>query len=99
MADKTSDSGLWLDDNGKVVKKQPKGAGTQLVRPGGRVTAAVEAQIARLDEDPDAAPIPAHVALGNPEAVDESDPGQIQAVTSGDLQPKKAPAKKTARKS
>jgi hypothetical protein len=94
--DKTSNTGLWLTDDGKVVKKQPKGSATQLVRPGGQLTAAVQAQIDSLDADPDADPIPAHVALGNPAEVDTSDSGQIQAVSTDDLAPKKAPAKKAS---
>jgi hypothetical protein len=95
--DKTSTTGLWLDADGKVVKKQPKGAATQLVRPGGRISAAVQARIDSLDAT-DAEAVPAHEVLGNPAEVDQSDPGQIQAVTSEDLQPKKAPAKRTAKK-
>jgi hypothetical protein len=36
------------------------------------------------------------VALGNPAEVDTSDSGQIQAVSTDDLAPKKAPAKKAS---
>lgn len=96
--DKTSKSGIWIDDaTGKVVKSQPRGGSTQLVRPGGRITDAVQAQIDSLDADPNADPIPAHVALGNPAEVSD-EAGQIQAITSEDLTPKKAPAKRAAAK-
>lgn len=85
--DKTSETGLWIDDaTGKVVKKQPKGGATQLVRPGGRITAAVQARIDSIDADPDAEAIPAHEVLGNPEAVVE-DGGAIQPVTSDAVKP------------
>lgn len=52
MADKTSESGLWLTDDGKVVKKLPEGGATQLVRPGGRITEAVQARIDASENTP-----------------------------------------------
>lgn len=66
MPDKTSDSGIWLTDDGKVVKKQPQGSATQLVRPGGVITGHAQARMDALDADPDAKPLSAAEALGNP---------------------------------
>lgn len=76
MADKTSDTGLWLDDDsGKVVTKQPKGGATQLVRPGGRITQAAQIRIEATEADPNAPAVSAAEALGNPleAAVDTAD--------------------------
>jgi hypothetical protein len=97
MPEKTSDTGIWLTDDGKVVKKQPTGGSTQLVRPGGRITDAVQARLDSLDAKPDAPAVPAHEALGNPVEVNTEDSGSIEtAVTSDQLAPtpKKAAAKK-----
>ena len=57
-----SESGVWLDNaTGKVVTTEPT-EGVQLVAPGGEVTPAVEAAIARAEgeaplEVADAAPV------------------------------------------
>lgn len=96
MADNTSKTGLWLTDDGKVVKSQPKGSATQLVREGGRLTDAVQARIDSLDADPDAPAIPAHEAMGNPFEAATEDSGQIEtAVSTDDVKP----AAKRTRKS
>ncbi|HYF71366.1 MAG TPA: hypothetical protein VD864_01020 [Nocardioides sp.] len=95
MTDKTSDTGLWLTDDGKVVKKQPKGGGTQLVRPGGAITAAAQLRIDSASADPDAKPIPAHEALGNPVEVAIDDEPVEKTVTTDAAKPAKRTAKKS----
>lgn len=93
MTDKTSDSGIWIDDaTGKVVKKAPE-RGTQLVRPGGTITGYAQARIDALDADPDAKPIPAYEALGNPAAAEGAEPVQDDA---SDPKPVTSPKKATS---
>lgn len=96
MADKTSDTGLWLTEDGKVVTERPRGAATQLVRPGGRVTSAVQARIDSLSADPDAPAVSAAAALGNPEP-GEPVTSEPDAVSTDDVQAR--PARKAAKKS
>lgn len=94
MAQETSKTGMWIDDeSGKVVTKAPH-RGTQLVRPGGRVTAAVQARIDSLDADPDAPAVSAAEVLGN-----DPDPTYEDVVDIVEAQPAKpAPAKKSTKK-
>lgn len=91
MPDKTSETGIWIDDaTGKVVKRAPS-RGTQLVRPGGTITPYAQFRLDTLDTDSDAKPLSAAEALGNPVPVVEevADP---KPVTS----PKKTIAAKKA---
>lgn len=40
-----SDSGVWVTEEGDVVYERPRGRGTQLVAPGGEVSAAARSRV------------------------------------------------------
>lgn len=93
--DNTAKTDLWLDrETGKVVKKQPS-RGTLLAREGSKISPAAQVRIDSLDADPDAEPVPAHQALGNPVEAATEDGGIEKAVTTDSVKP----AAKRTRKS
>jgi hypothetical protein len=98
--DKTSTTGLWLDADGKVVKSQPRGGATQLVRPGGQITAAAQARIDAAGAPTDAPAVSASEALNGPvEAPMEAAVTTDDIETAADTKPAKRTAKRTAKKS
>lgn len=86
--DNTAKTDLWLDrETGKVVKSQPA-RGTLIARKGSKIQVGAQVRLDALDADPDADPVPAHEALGNPVEAATEDSGQVEtAVTTDSVKP------------